>query len=181
MQIMTERACLEGLGREIEARCPGTLTQVVEAEAEDRPWVIHVYGVDPATLAAVNLDIASSLVDAMERFPALDAVGMAHSIEMTAKCYQHCVRQVRLMRALEMGGQLQAVLGSWSGSIVETSQTSTQEPSTLPSESDVQWFDLIQAIEAPTGHYTTVESESLLVLRERPPTYEFKDRRAEAA
>ena len=172
-----DRPRLEALSREIEAKYPGTLTRVAEPEGRDRPWVVHVFNVEPGKLASVNAGVASALVDLMAESPALDAIGMAHTIDATAKHYAGCVAEAQLIRCLDRGAQAQTTLGVWYGNIV-VGESVRHELSGLSCENDVQWLDLMGTLNAPVESYAMRARVRVEEVRSDEST---RDRLAEAA
>lgn len=175
---MSERTRLEDLAREIEAANPGTLTRVVDPQGEDRPWVIHVYRVEEGRLAAVNAQVASAIVDAMDECPMLDVVGMAHSVDATARCYANDVHEIMLRRALDTRPDEQTILGQWICEVPETFVIDQPEPS--PSPSGLAWSDMIATMNLDAGQCLLLDQEAPLP-HGRGATYEPKGSLAKAA
>jgi len=175
---MTERTRLEDLAREIEAANPGTLTRIIEPQGEDRPWVIHVYRVEEGRLAAVNAQVASAIVDAMDECPVLDVVGMAHSVEATGRYYANDVQEILLRRALDSRPAEQTIQGQWICEMPEGFVIGQPEPS--PSPSGLAWSDMIATMNLDAGQCLFLDDEASL-----PPgrgaTYEPRGSFAKAA
>lgn len=160
---MNDRTRLEALSREIEAANPGALTRVIEPQGKDRPWVIHVYRVPEGQLPAVNAHVASAIVDAMDQCPTLDVVGMAHSVEATARYYANDIHEILLRRALDARSDVQNVLGQWICEVPETFVVGATEPS--PSLSGWEWSDVIETMNVQAGQSLILDEEA-----SRPPT-----------